>query len=55
MQSTDSDEDELLGFEDFVRLVGVEGEEKMGRHLKEIFRVYHKGDGCITQEPQDGA
>lgn len=45
--STDSDGDGLLGFDDFVKLVEVEGEEEKGRHLKEAFRVY------VTEDDQD--
>ncbi|KAJ0964980.1 hypothetical protein J5N97_026118 [Dioscorea zingiberensis] len=47
--STDSDGDGLLGFEDFVKLVDVEGEEEKGRNLREAFKMYEmEGRGCIT-------
>ncbi|MQL96349.1 hypothetical protein Taro_029031 [Colocasia esculenta] len=38
--STDSDGDGLLGFEDFVRLVEVEGEEERTRDLRVAFGMY---------------
>ncbi|ONK68771.1 uncharacterized protein A4U43_C05F15830 [Asparagus officinalis] len=48
-ESMDSDCDGLLGFEDFVRLVEVEGEEEKGRSLREAFGVYEmEGQDCIT-------
>ncbi|XP_072967648.1 putative calcium-binding protein CML19 [Typha angustifolia] len=47
--STDSDGDGLLGFEDFKRLIEVEGEEEKGNSLREAFKVYEmEGKGCIT-------
>lgn len=51
VESTDSDGDGLLGFEDFVRLVEVEGEEERTRDLREAFRMYAASEGlegCIT-------
>ncbi|KAH7862765.1 hypothetical protein Vadar_009179 [Vaccinium darrowii] len=45
----DSDGDELLGLEDFVRLVeGTEEEEKV-KHLKEAFKMYEEMDECGTE------
>ncbi|KAM0937189.1 putative EF-hand domain-containing protein [Dioscorea sansibarensis] len=47
--STDSDGDGLLCFEDFVKLVDVEGEEEKGRNLRDAFKVYEmEGRDCIT-------
>ncbi|XP_039130159.1 putative calcium-binding protein CML19 [Dioscorea cayenensis subsp. rotundata] len=47
--STDSDGDGLLGFEDFVKLVDVEGEEEKRRNLRDAFKVYEmEGRDCIT-------
>ncbi|KAG1363302.1 Calcium-binding protein CML38 [Cocos nucifera] len=49
VESTDSDGDGLLGFDDFVKLLGPEGEEDQGRNLREAFRVYEMDDQeCIT-------
>ncbi|XP_010913814.1 probable calcium-binding protein CML31 [Elaeis guineensis] len=47
--SSDSDGDGLLCYDDFVRLVDVEGEEEKVRSLREAFGVYEmEGQGCIT-------
>lgn len=47
--SSDSDGDGLLGYDDFVRLVGEEGEEEKALSLREAFGVYEmEGRGCIT-------
>ncbi|KAG1364173.1 putative calcium-binding protein CML31 [Cocos nucifera] len=47
--SSDSDGDGLLCYDDFVRLVDVEGEEEKARSLREAFGVYEmEGRGCIT-------
>ncbi|KAK1263284.1 Calcium-binding protein CML38 [Acorus gramineus] len=50
VESSDSDGDGLLGFEDFVKLVEVEGEEERLRSLREAFGMYEMGGagGCIT-------
>lgn len=51
VESTDTDGDGLLGFEDFVKLVGSEEEEEeeKRRTLREAFRVYQMdGQECIT-------
>ncbi|XP_042449862.1 putative calcium-binding protein CML19 [Zingiber officinale] len=51
VESSDSDGDGLLGFDDFVRLVeGDDGEEKeKEKTLREAFEVYQEtGDACIT-------
>lgn len=52
VQSVDSDGDGLLGFDDFLTLVDVQGEEGDGereRSINEAFKVYElKGEGCIT-------
>ncbi|MCD7455046.1 hypothetical protein HAX54_026923 [Datura stramonium] len=48
----DSDDDGLLDFDDFVRLVEDGGtEEEKARELKEAFKMYEmEGCGCITPE-----
>lgn len=49
VESMDSDGDGMLGFDDFIKLVGPEGEEEKGRSLREAFRVYKMdGQECIT-------
>ncbi|KAK1314694.1 Calcium-binding protein CML38 [Acorus calamus] len=50
VESSDSDGDGLLGFEDFVKLVEVEEEEERLRSLREAFGMYEMGGtgGCIT-------
>lgn len=49
VESTDSDGDGLLGFEDFIRLMEVEGEEEKGKDLMEAFGLYViEGSECIT-------
>ncbi|XP_026663033.2 putative calcium-binding protein CML19 [Phoenix dactylifera] len=49
VESSDSDGDGLLGFDDFIKMVGPEGEEEKGRSLREAFRVYQMdGQECIT-------
>ncbi|XP_038971950.1 probable calcium-binding protein CML31 [Phoenix dactylifera] len=49
VESTDSDGDGLLAFDEFVELVTPEGEEEKGRNLREAFRVYEMDDQeCIT-------
>ncbi|WOK91962.1 hypothetical protein Cni_G00653 [Canna indica] len=48
VESTDSDGDGLLGYDDFVKLVDGEGEQEKERNLMEAFRVYEEGEGCIT-------
>ncbi|XP_010932174.1 putative calcium-binding protein CML19 [Elaeis guineensis] len=49
VKSMDSDGDGLLGFDDFIKLVGPEGEEEKGRSLREAFQVYKMDDQeCIT-------
>ncbi|KAK1313416.1 Calcium-binding protein CML38 [Acorus calamus] len=50
VESSDSDGDGLLGFEDFVKLVEVEGEGERSRSLKEAFGMYEMAGagGCIT-------
>lgn len=40
LESSDSDGDGMLGVEDFVRMVEVEGEAERGRNLKEAFEMY---------------
>lgn len=49
VESMDSDGDGLLGFDDFIKLVGPKEEEEKGASLREAFQVY-KMDGheCIT-------
>ncbi|KAI0488876.1 hypothetical protein KFK09_028715 [Dendrobium nobile] len=48
VESSDSDGDGKLGYEDFLRLVEVEEEEK-GRSLREAFAAYEmEGKGFIT-------
>lgn len=47
----DSDDDGLMDFDDFVRLVDDGTEEEKARELKEAFRMYEmEGCGCITPE-----
>lgn len=49
VESTDSDGDGLLGFDDFVKLVGPQGEEDRRRSLRDAFQVYEMdGRECIT-------
>ncbi|XP_074578612.1 putative calcium-binding protein CML31 [Curcuma longa] len=49
VESSDSDGDGLLGFDDFVRLVEGEESEEKEKNLREAFKVYQEaGDGCIT-------
>ncbi|KAF3624067.1 Calcium-binding protein CML38 [Capsicum annuum] len=52
--ANDSDNDKLLDFNEFMRLVeDVAGmtEEERARELKEVFRMYEmEGYGCITPE-----
>lgn len=49
VESNDSDGDGLLGFDDFGKLLGPEGEEDKGRNLREAFRLYEMDDQeCIT-------
>jgi len=56
VEATDSDGDGLLGYEDFVKLVEVAGEEEKGRSLRDAFGVYEmKGEDCITPKSLRGA
>ncbi|KAI0488880.1 hypothetical protein KFK09_028719 [Dendrobium nobile] len=49
VESSDSDGDGKLGYEDFLRLVEVEEEEEKGRSLREAFAAYEmEGKGFIT-------
>lgn len=50
VELNDTDGDGLLGFEEFVKLVGdEEEEEEKGKSLREAFRVYEmEGEECIT-------
>ncbi|KAG6471481.1 probable calcium-binding protein CML31 [Zingiber officinale] len=49
VESSDSDGDGLLGFDDFVRLVEGDESEEKEKNLREAFKVYQEaGDGCIT-------
>ncbi|XP_008792681.1 probable calcium-binding protein CML31 [Phoenix dactylifera] len=49
VRSADKDGDGLLDLEEFVGLVGVEGEEEKERELREAFGMYEmEGEGCIT-------
>lgn len=52
----DSDGDGMLGLEDFMKLVGEEGDDEKESNLKEAFRVYElEGEGCITPRSLRGA
>ncbi|MQL92696.1 hypothetical protein Taro_025336 [Colocasia esculenta] len=52
--STDSDGDGLLGFEDFVRLVEVEGEEERTRDLRVAFGMYAAAEGRRHEAVEGG-
>ncbi|KAM3286812.1 putative calcium-binding protein CML19 [Capsicum chacoense] len=51
VEHNDSDNDGLLDFDDFVRLIEGGSEEEKRHELKEAFRMYEmEGCGCITPE-----
>ncbi|CAN4082299.1 unnamed protein product [Withania somnifera] len=51
VEDNDSDCDDLLDFEEFVRLIEGGSEEEKAHELKEAFRMYEmEGCGCITPE-----
>lgn len=51
LEFNDSDNDGLLDFGDFVRLIEAGSEEEKANELKEAFRMYEmEGCGCITPE-----
>ncbi|KAI0496553.1 hypothetical protein KFK09_022876 [Dendrobium nobile] len=49
VESSDSDGDGVLGYDDFVKLVDMEEEEERESTIKEAFLAYEMdGSGCIT-------